>query len=191
MKEKISVALIACNLISSPALADDSKDSGVLSYITDNLSQTWNADNYELYIPINTWHNRNYYSAEKINQYNEHPWGLGVGKYRLDDDGDWHSLYIMAFSDSHKDLEPVAGYGFQKMWHPSENWRLGAGYTLGFTVRKDFNYLPIPVVAPLFSVEYKQLAIQSTYIVGGEGNGNILFTWLRWQLDQNQTLPAN
>lgn len=95
---------------------------------------------------------------------------------------DWHSLYVMAFSDSHKDIEPVAGYAFQKMWRPADDFRIGAGYTIGFTMRRDFNYLPIPVTAPLASIEYKQLALQSTYIFGGEGNGNILFTWLRWQL---------
>jgi palmitoyl transferase len=38
------------------------------------------------------------------------------------------------------------------------------------------------VIAPLLSIEYKQLALQSTYIFGGNGNGNILFTWLRWQI---------
>lgn len=190
MKQKLSASVLGCILISSAAFADDAANISALSYIKESLSQTWSAEDYELYMPINTWHNRNYYSADKIDQYNEHPWGLGVGKYRFDDDGDWHGLYMMAFSDSHKDLEPVAGYGFQKTWRPSENLRLGAGYTIGLTLRKDFHYLPIPVAAPLFSVEYKQLALQSTYIVGGEGNGNILFTWLRWQFEQNPTVTA-
>jgi palmitoyl transferase len=78
----------------------------------------------------------------------------------------------------------VAGYAFQKMWYPSNNIRLGAGYTLGLTVREDFNYIPLPVIAPLASIEYKQIALQSTYIFGGKGNGNILFTWIRWQVNQ-------
>ncbi len=176
-----AIALIAL-LSPSAAFADEAAGNGVWPSIKDTLSKTWAADDYELFIPINTWHNRNYYSSEKIDSYNEHPWGLGLGKYRFDEDGDWHSLYVMAFSDSHKDMQPVAGYGFQKMWHPGNAFRIGAGYTVGFTLREDFNYLPIPVVAPLASVEYKQLALQSTYIFGGEGNGNILFTWLRWQL---------
>lgn len=92
----------------------------------------------------------------------------------------------MAFKDSHNDIEPVAGYGFQKTWRPGQGLRLGAGYTVGFTLRSDFHYLPVPVIAPLFSVEYKQLALQSTYIFGGNGNGNILFTWLRWQIRQTE-----
>jgi len=169
-------------LLPIAACADEAANMSTWSYIQDTLSLTWNANDYELFIPVNIWHNRSYYNSEKIDSYNENPWGLGLGKYRYDNDGDWHSLYVMAFSDSHKDIEPVAGYAFQKMWRPGNDFRLGAGYTVGVTMRQDFNYLPIPIAAPLASIEYKQLALQSTYIFGGEGNGNILFTWLRWQL---------
>lgn len=182
MKRIFCLITLTVQLFANFAHADESANVGAWSYVKDTLSQTWDANDYELYIPINTWHNRSYYTSEKIDQYNEHPWGLGIGKYRFDEDGDWHSLYAMVFSDSHKDMQPVAGYGFQKMWRPNENLRLGAGYTVGLTLREDFNYLPIPIVAPLASIEYKQLALQSTYIFGGNGNGNILFTWLRWQI---------
>lgn len=131
---------------------------------------------------MNTWHNRSFYTAKKIDEFNEQPWGLGIGKYRYDEDGDWHALYAMAFLDSHSDVEPIAGYGFQKMWRPTDNFRLGAGYSVGITIRSDLHYIPIPIIVPLVSVEYKKVAVQSTYIPGGNGNGNILFTWLRWQL---------
>jgi palmitoyl transferase len=165
-----------------PALAESQADRGILARAQTSLSQTWQAQDYELYVPINTWHNRNYYSSEKVDSFNEQPWGLGVGKYRFDDDGDWNGFYAMAFQDSHRHLEPVVGYGFQKMWRPTENLRLGAGYTIGFTMREDLHYIPVPGILPLASVEYKQLSLQSTYVPGGDGHGNILFTWLRWQL---------
>jgi palmitoyl transferase len=177
--------LLVAFMASMPVFAADavdSADSGIWSRAQDSLSLTWQSSEYELYVPINTWHNRNYYSSEKIDGYNEHPWGLGLGKYRFDDDGDWNGFYAMAFSDSHRKIEPVVGYGFQKMWRPTDNFRLGGGYTIGLTMRKDMHYLPIPVIAPTFSVEYKQLTVQSAYIPGGDGNGNILFTWLRWQV---------
>ena len=163
--------------------ADSADNPSTWAKVKDSLSATWESKNYELYVPVNTWHNRNYYSAEKIASYNEQPWGLGVGKYRIDADGDWHGLYAMAFLDSHNKLEPIFGYGYQKIWRPTEDLRLGVGYTAGVTLREDSNcVLPIPVVAPLFSVGYKEIAVQSTYIIGGEGHGNILFTWLRWQM---------
>lgn len=182
MKQFYITAVMAVCLLQASAYADEAPEKGVWDRAKNSIIQTWDAADYELFIPVNTWHNRNYYSSEKIDSYNEKPWGLGIGKYRFDEDGDWHSLYIMAFSDSHKDIEPVAGYGFQKMWRPGDELRLGLGYTAGLTLRNDLNYLPIPVIAPTASIEYKQLAVQSTYIFGGEGNGNILFTWLRWQL---------
>ena len=164
------------------AMAEDADKPSFYSHIKESVSQTWQSPNSELYIPINTWHNRHYYSAEKIDSFNERPWGLGYGKYRYDEDGDWHGLYAMAFLDSHNDVEPIAGYGFQKVWRASDNIRLGLGFTAGVTIRASTDYIPIPVLAPLFSVKYKQVALQSTYIVGGNGYGNVLFSWLRWEL---------
>lgn len=176
------VTFLTFIIISSAAYAEDSSNLSWWSGIKDSLSQTWQSQDYELYIPVNTWHNRNFYPKEKIDAFNERPWGIGVGKYRFDEEGDWHALYVMAFEDSNNAIEPVAGYAFQKVWRPAEDVRLGAGYTLGLTMRQDINYIPIPVIAPVFSVAYKQLAVQSTYILGGNEHGNILFTWLRWQL---------
>ncbi len=182
MRLKIAATALCYMSISTSVYSDESASGAAWPYVRETFTETWNADNYELFIPINTWHNRHYYSSEKIDQFNEHPWGLGIGKYRYDADGDWHSLYMMAFLDSHKEIEPIIGYAFEKIWRPNENWRLGAGYTVGATLREDYHYLPIPVAAPMLSVEYKHLALQSAYIIGGNGNGNILFTWLRWQL---------
>ncbi len=181
---KLKHGLITFTLLlsSTTAFAEESAQLGMLSRVQDTLSQTWQSPNYELYIPVSMWHNRSYYSAEQIETYNEQPWGLGVGKYRFDEDGDWHALYGMAFLDSHSKVEPIVGYGFQKMWRPTNDFRLGAGYTVGFTARENMNYLPVPVILPLASIEYKRIAVQSTYIPGFSGNGNILFTWLRWQL---------
>ena len=172
-------------LLALPSLAN-AEDGFVTKAWLDvktEFTETWQSPNTELYIPINTWHNRNYYSAQKIDGFNERPWGLGVGKYRYDEDGDWHGLYAMAFLDSHSDVEPIAGYGFQKVWGASDNIRLGIGYTAGVTFRSDSDYIPLPVLAPLFSIKYKQVALQSTYIFGGNGYGNVLFSWLRWELN--------
>ena len=146
-----------------------------------NMAATWQSSQYELYVPLHTWHNRAMYSADKIDGYNENPWGLGVGKYHYDAEGDWHAWYAMAFLDSHHDVEPIAGYGYQKMWRPSGDWRLGAGFTAGVTMRSDYHYVPLPVILPTASVEYGRFSLQATYIPGAAGAGNVLFTWARWQ----------
>jgi|APCry1669188970_1035186.scaffolds.fasta_scaffold96902_1 lipid IVA palmitoyltransferase len=180
---RTAITLLAM-VVSATSYAEEPTKSGVWSDVQDSLSQTWQSKDYELYIPVNTWHNRSYYSAEKIASFNEQPWGLGLGKYRLDAEGDWHGIYAMAFLDSHSKIEPIVGFGFQKIWSPTDLIHLGLGYTAGVTLRNNSNYLlPIPVVAPLLSIGYKDLAVQSTYIIGGEGNGNVLFTWLRWRLE--------
>ena len=163
--------------------AEDGAFSKTLLAVKTELSQTWHSPDVELYVPINTWHNRNYYQSEEIDDFNERPWGLGAGKYRYDEEGDWHAIYAMAFLDSNKEIEPIIGYGFQKVWRANENLRLGLGYTIGVTVRQDFDYVPIPLFLPLFSVKYKQVALQSTYVPGGQGHGNILFSWIRWELN--------
>lgn len=177
MNTTFRLFLIVISIFSANALGD-----GYLSSAFDSLNKTWQSDDYELYVPINTWHNRHFYSKEKIDSFNERPWGVGVGKYRIDEDGDWNSLYAMAFQDSHNEIQPIVGLGFQKMWHPTENTRLGLGYTAGFTMRHDMHYMPVPLVLPLVSAEYKQLSVQSTYVPGTHGSGNVLFTWLRWQM---------
>ncbi|WP_246210705.1 lipid IV(A) palmitoyltransferase PagP [Vogesella oryzae] len=165
---------LAANLLESSRRAGDKT--------LENMAETWGSSDYELYIPLHTWHNRAMYSAEKIRSYNENPWGLGVGKYRYDADGNWQAWYAMAFLDSHHDVEPIVGYGYQKIWRPGGDWRLGAGVTAGLTMRSDYNYVPLPVVLPTVSVEYGRFSLQSTYIPGAAGAGNVLFTWARWQL---------
>lgn len=168
------------------AAADPDSAAPVLASRWDKVQQEigsiWRSDQSEWYLPLNIWHNRAFYSAQKVASYNEQPWGLGFGKYRYDGDGDWHALYAMAFLESHDTVEPIAGYAFQKIWRPADGLRLGAGFTAGLTLRKDYHYLPLPVLLPLASLEYGRLAIQTTYIPGGNGNGNVLFTWLRWQM---------
>ena len=42
-----------------------------------NISLAWDSPNQELYIPLNTWHNRWTYDDDKIESYNERPWGIG------------------------------------------------------------------------------------------------------------------
>ncbi len=178
-----STLLIAASIgLSSPALAEE-KSVGLWDKFTNNVSTTWDSDKYELYIPAFTWHNRFTYDKEKTDSYNEQPWGIGFGKYRFDEDNDWHSLYAMVFKDSHNKFEPIAGYGFQKMWIPGDldGFRMGAGFTLSITARDDYNYIPIPVPLPLVSIEYDRLSLQATYIPGTYNNGNVLFAWLRWQ----------
>ncbi len=155
---------------------------GWFSRFKQNLSETWHKGGYDLLIPVNTWHNRLTYDHDKIRDYNERPWGLGLSK-SLEKAAWRHGLFFMIFKDSHDDIEPIAGYSLQKLWALDEAgcWRASLGLVLGITARSDYDYIPIAAPLPIFGMEYKRLSVESTYIPGGKNNGNILFTWLRWR----------
>ena len=68
----------------------------------------------ELYIPVNTWHNRLTYEHDKIREYNERPWGVGFGKVLMKD-SHRYSLGVMEFQDYHNDIEPILAYKWQKV----------------------------------------------------------------------------
>ena len=148
---------------------------------TEHLSALWDSHEYDLMVPLNTWHNRLTYDHKKIKDFNERPWGLGFDKRYYDEDKDLHSLGVMVFLDSHDDPEPLVGYQFQKKWYygQEEDFSLGLGYSMGVTARSDYSWIPFPCVIPVFSFQYKRLSIENTYIPGGRGYGNILFTWSR------------
>lgn len=150
-----------------------------------NFSETWNSDSYDLYIPFYAWHNRLAYDSEHIKKYNEEAWGLGFGKYRYDEDGDWHGLFAIAFKDSNFYLETMFGYAYQKNWFVNCNrdFRVGLGFTVGLTQRHEYNYIPVPLPLPMAGIEYGRLALQAAYVPGIKNDGNVLFTWLRFRLN--------
>lgn len=159
-------------------------ESGWWSRFMGNISATWqHSPNRELYFPLITWHNRWTYDKEKTDRYNERPWGAGYGVSRFDENGNWHSIYLMAFKDSFNKWEPIGGYGYEKIWLPfdGEDFRLGLGFTASVTARENWKYIPLPVPLPLASIGYQNLTIQATYIPGTRNNGNVFFSWLRWQ----------
>ncbi|CAB3697835.1 lipid IV(A) palmitoyltransferase PagP [Achromobacter pestifer] len=145
------------------------------------LDQIWTEGGNDLYVSGYAWHNRAAYSSEKINSFNELAWGGGYGRSIYDEDGDWQGLYGMAFLDSHSKVQPIAGYGFLKIGQVSENFRLGAGYTVFLTARHDImSYVPFPGILPLVGAGYKDAMLYATYIPGKSGTGNVLFVFGRW-----------
>ncbi|WP_423202721.1 lipid IV(A) palmitoyltransferase PagP [Legionella nagasakiensis] len=144
--------------------------------VCQRMHQIWREGDNELYLTGYAWHNRYTYSKEKIDSYNEAAWGGGLGKSYYDQDGDWHGLYAFAFLDSHKNIEPIAGYAFLKTAHLNENIKIGAGVTLFITARSDiFNNIPFPGALPVLSLTYRKASLGALYIPGAQGAGNVLF----------------
>ncbi|WP_025386706.1 lipid IV(A) palmitoyltransferase PagP [Legionella oakridgensis] len=140
------------------------------------VHQIWDEGENEVYLTGYAWHNRYTYPKEKIDSYNEAAWGGGLGKSYYDKDGDWHGLYAFAFLDSHKNVEPIAGYVFLKTAHLNEHMNVGAGVTLFVTARPDiFHGVPFPGALPAVSFSYRKATLGALYIPGASGAGNVLF----------------
>ena len=149
----------------------------------DTVLNPYNNGTLEFYLPLHTHHIRSKYDEEKIDSFQETPYGFGVGKGLYNEKGNWEGVYAMAFQDSHYKPMYTVGYGWKAIWRPSEDTRLGLGYTAGLMSRTDiFNYVPFPVVLPMASLAYKNFNLESTYVPGGQGNGNIFFIWAKWEL---------
>lgn len=150
--------------------------------LKDNVAATWHSDRYELYIPLHTWHNRHFYSAEQISKYQENPWGIGIGKYRDTPVGTTHGIGAMVFMDSHNAPEPFIAYTWQKNWQVTEHQQVSLGGFAGFTARKEIaHYAPIPVAWPYVAYRYRNFSVQGMYFPGRSGNGNIAFFWAKYR----------
>lgn len=80
-----------------------------LDFLEQDIRKIYLSKNWDLYLPVNTWHNREMYDKKKTDSYNEKPWGIGIGKHIYEDDI-LRGLYFMVFSDSHSKAEPIFGY---------------------------------------------------------------------------------
>lgn len=150
---------------------------------TQLVRNVWDNGATEVYLPVHTYHMRWAYSAEKVRTLNENPWGFGVGKTLVDERGNEHRLYAMAFKDSHFQVEPIAGYA--RLWQVASKgpFRLKAGLTVFVTSRGDtMHYMPFPAALPLVSMDVGRLSLMSTYIPGGRHSGNVLFTFASYRL---------
>lgn len=156
---------------------------GLLQRSCKRWHQIWSEGNTDLIVTGYAWHNRYTYTPEKIKSYNEKAYGGGLGRSFIDEDGDFHGLFAFGFPDSHKNFEPVVGYGFLKNWSIAGALSMGLGFTGLITARPEINNgIPFPGVLPLAGALYKRLTLFATYIPGLKGTGNVLFVFAKWQL---------
>jgi hypothetical protein len=187
MKHSIRIAAaIAMIAAAGPALANEDQ-RGWFDTATDELAQTYREGSGELYVPTYTWHLPFAYTREKINQYQNLPLGLGYGRGRYDEKGNFHGVYAMGFQDSHFKPEWLLGYNWKTYWSLGSEAKFGLGYTVGLTTRADYShYLPVPLIFPVGSLEHRRLSLEAAYVPGGKGNGNVVFFVTKWRFDANQ-----
>lgn len=142
----------------------------------------WNEGNTELYVPFLAYHMRFAYRQDLVDQYNEFPAGIGLGRGRYNASGNWEGLYAMGYADSHSQPTFMAGYGWIPTWNVGKSEvKVGVGLTGFLMSRQDyFGGVPFPGILPIASISYKDLSIQAAYVPGGRNNGNVLFMWGKW-----------
>lgn len=184
--EPIKVAVAATPANGSGAGASAKAVNAELSWyerLWAPVAHVYDNGQWELYLPLHTHHLRSAYSQEQIDSYQETPYGFGFGRGLYNESGNWEGLFAMGFQDSHFKPSYTAGYGWKAIWHPSEDTRLGLGYIAGLMTREDVaGYFPFPVVLPVASLAYKNLSLETTFVPGAAGAGNIFFIWAKWEL---------
>ncbi|MFT3849398.1 MAG: lipid IV(A) palmitoyltransferase PagP [Propionivibrio sp.] len=147
------------------------------------VANVYDHGQWELYLPLHTHHLRSKYSQEQIDSYQETPYGFGFGRGLYNESGNWEGIFAMGFQDSHFKPSYTAGYGWKATWRPMEDTRVGLGYIAGLMTRSDVaGYFPFPVVLPVASLAYKNLSLETTFVPGAAGAGNIFFIWAKWEL---------
>ena len=169
--------------VAGPARADwwESLKDGV-AYNYDQSKRAFLEGQWDFYLPLYTLHAPWVYSAGQRAQLNDRPWGLGIGRTVVDDQGHTQGLYTMAFQDSHFKPMYIVGYDWMAYWPLAGRLEGGVGYTLFLFSRSDVaSYAPIPGILPLVSVRYRKAELYSTYVPGfGRGAGNATFFFARF-----------
>lgn len=179
--KRIVILIILLGIKNCYATTENTK--GFFDPLINNLKNIWYLGDTEIYIPGYAWHNRYTYSPDRIKRYNELALGGGAGKCLFDAKDNQHSLYAFVFLDSHKDVEPIAGYAYLKTIRLDPHSFLGAGFTVFLTARTDmFNNLPFPGLLPWASYGADRLTLIATYVPGIRNTGNVLLLLLKWRL---------
>lgn len=179
---RVRCAIMAVGaLLAARAAAADIDVAGYFAGLKEDVKATYHEGRLSAMVPLRVWHNRLTYDKEHIDKYNEEPWGFGLALSRFEG-ADWHGLYAMAFKDSNSYTETFFGYAYlkNKAFGESKDWLWGYGYTLGITQRHEYSYIPVPLPLPMAAITYKRASLNAAYVPGVKNDGNVLFTWLRF-----------
>jgi len=96
----------------------DRRPMGSSCYIRQD---TWRDGDVELNVPVWTHHMRYNDDQDLIDDFNEFPAGIGLGKGRYNASGSWEGMYAMGFLDAHSKPSLMAGCAWVPTWQSSRN----------------------------------------------------------------------
>jgi hypothetical protein len=138
---------------------------------------------WDLYVTGYGWHIDGF--GDRRKELNPWSYGGGAGKHWTDADGNEDVLFVLAFSDSHHNFEPIGGYARQ--WYTKSvlgGLQAGGGYFIGITARSDTaHYAPLPLALPIASLRYRKASVMGTIIprIPGLNDGDVAFFWGRYE----------
>ena len=129
------------------------------------------------------WHLPSTWTAERRAELNSNAWGGGLVRTTEDEKGDSRSVFLLAFLDSHENIEWNLGYEHSTYWGPRMALQAGLGYTVMIVQRPDIaDGVPFPAILPLASLRYRDGTFFMTYIPslgGGVNHGSTLYMFGR------------
>jgi len=179
--------LMAMLLLSSPVYADCEDYWDWVAKSCRRLVDTYQNGYTEVLVSGYAWHIPATWTPEKRAELNANQWGGGLAKTTEDDDGNNHTVFFLAFEDSHKHVESQIGYGYTKFFGAREGVQVGLGYTVMLVQRVDIaNGVPFPALLPLLEFRYSKATLMTTYIPrlgGGINHGDTLYIFGRYALN--------
>lgn len=154
------------------------------AYQCRGVKDAWHNGTPTVYFSGYAWHDRNTYTEEKIESFQERAWGGGYGITKVNDQGDSFGWYGLIFRDSHNNYTKMFGWGAMTYWPKQSDFAAGLGYTIFIASRPDiYSNIPFPGILPLVSVKVSRAEIFGTFIPnvgGGVNNGNVAFVFGRY-----------
>lgn len=171
----------------APAAHADDNQYSLWQQTKDHAANIWNQGDGALYLSGVAHHGRSTYSHEKLNELNEHAWGLGYGKTLRNERGDDESLYGFVIKDSHRHPQYMAGYAYEWVFPIAKTGlELGLGGTAMLMSRQDyFHSVPFPVPLPLASIGTQKAKIMFAYVPrlsSNKNNGDVLLIFGRIEM---------
>jgi palmitoyl transferase len=187
------LAAVVAALHAGPALAvecHENPESSELSFLDracSRLVDTWKRGRQEILLSGFAWHLPFTWTAERRAELNQNAWGGGYARSVEEPGGNTHTVFGLAFLDSHENVEFQVGYAWSAFWGPRDGVQPGLGYTAMIVQRPDiWNGIPFPAVLPIVSLRYDRVTVVSTYIPtigGGVNHGSVLYVFGQVRLD--------
>jgi palmitoyl transferase len=160
--------------------------------VKNNFSLIYHEGQNDLYLSGYAYHDRNTYTKEKLSELNEGAYGSGIGRSKININGNTEMLYAMTHLDSHKDVQAEVGYAWVKKFNVFSDFRLGIGYTAFIVSRSDIaGRIPVPFALPLATMDIKNVSINAVIIPklnNGINNGNVVFFFAKFSWDKNKDI---